>query len=177
MEIILMRHYKVDIQFEEKYTSQTFDKVCHLYNEKPVLWQEAPNLPDYKLYASQMIRAQQTAQMAFNREFEILEGVHEVTMKSYKDSPKLKPRWWWELMGRIQWRFNSNRPNETYTQTMKRLDQALALLIHKDENVIVVMHGLAMRYMVKCLRAHGFIGPRIWHAKNGECFRYIKRGD
>ncbi len=174
MKIILMRHYKVALKFENYYNSETFDKDSQRYNETPVLDQAGPILPPYRLYASSMLRAQLTAQLAFNRPIDILAGVQEVTMKSYRDTNRHFPKWWWELMGRLQWRFNHNRPHETYKETMSRLEKALIELIEKDEDAIVVMHGLAMRYMVKVLRKHGFKGPVILHAKNGACYTYIK---
>lgn len=176
MEIILMRHYKVGLKFKKNYNSEDFDCDAMLYNQTPVLDQKGPELPLYRLYASSMPRAQQTAELAFRRQFEILEGVQEVTMRSYCDTGRHHPKWWWELMGRIQWRFNHKRPHETYRETMDRLEKALMVLIERDEDAIVVMHGLAMRYMVKILRKYGFSGPTILHAKNGECFTYKSKG-
>jgi broad specificity phosphatase PhoE len=172
MELILMRHYKVDMVYEKSYDSKGFDEASIKYNQREVFDQIAPILPKYALYASQMSRAQQTAKLAFNKEPMILEGVHEVTMKSYKDTSKRYRTWWWELMARLQWRRNHTRPYETYNETMDRLERGLLQLIEKDESAIIVMHGLAMRYMVKVLKKHGFSGPRIIHAKNGQTFKY-----
>lgn len=172
MKIILMRHYKVAMHFQRLYTSECFDQAGLEYSHCDVINQMAPSLPQYRLYASTMKRAQQTAQLAFKRPFEILEGVHEVTIKSYKDTLKPLPLWWWELMGRIQWRFNHKRPYEPYQVTMDRLEGALSRVIANGDDAIIVMHGLVMRYMVKHLRARGFKGPRILHAKNGQCFIY-----
>ncbi|MCK8061401.1 MULTISPECIES: histidine phosphatase family protein [unclassified Fusibacter] len=175
MEIILMRHYKVDMKYDEKYDSEGFDRACERYNKRPVKDQLAPRLPEYVLYASSMTRAQETARFAFQKEPIILKGVHEVTMKSYKDTKRQLPTWWWELMARVQWRSNMLRPHETYDQTMRRLESGLMELIDRNEDAIVVMHGLAMRYMVKVLRKNGFKGPIILHAKNGQAFRYRRQ--
>ena len=174
MKIILMRHYRVDLCFKSDYHSEGFDKVSSQYNDSSVLWQAPPDLPSYKLYASSMKRAQQTAQLAFQRPFNILSGVQEVTMRSFMDTNLRLPLWLWELMGRIQWRFGSSRPYENYNETMKRLNGAIEEVDRHGESSIIVMHGLAMRYMVKVLRSRGYKGPQIIHAKNGETYEYTK---
>ncbi len=174
MEIILMRHYKVNVQFEKRYNSITFDSACDMYNQGNVIPQKAPQLPDYVVYASPMLRARQTAKLAFGIEPINLDGVEEVTMRSFIDTRWQFPRWVWELMGRLQWRFQSERPLEKHIQTMQRLDRAIETLEATSKSSIIVMHGLAMRYMVKVLRSRGFSGPTIIHAKNGACYHYKK---
>lgn len=174
MQIILMRHYKVSMKYAKFYDSDGFDDASYLYNERPVIDQPSEFLPPYKVYASPMPRARQTAGLAFDRPHTVLEGVQEVTMRSFMDTKLKLPTWFWELMARIQWRFGHVRPYERYEETMKRLDQALGFLEAQGEDAIVVMHGLAMRYMVKVLRRRGFKGPIILHAKNGACYRYEK---
>lgn len=174
MEIILMRHFKVAMKYERVYNSEGFDRASLTYNERPVYDQPSAFLPPYTLYASTMGRAQETARLAFDRPFKVLEGVEEVTMRSFVDTSLRLPRWLWELMARLQWRRGHSRPYETYTQTILRLERALGKLEAQEEDAIVVMHGLAMRSMAKILKKHGFKGPRIIHAKNGASYRYKK---
>lgn len=174
MQISLMRHYKVDKVFDKTYNSQTFDEASIDYNHCQILDQSPPPRPKGKLYASTMVRAQKTAELAFHETPDILEGIYEVTMRSAWDSDKELPRWIWEGIARFQWRMNHPRQRETYDDTMKRLKDALDQLEERGEDAVLVMHGLVMRYMSALLRKRGFNGPVIVHAKNGSLYTFRK---
>lgn len=173
LELILMRHYKVKIKHKGKLNSREYDKYCNDYNDMGIYEQKPPLLPNYRLYSSNMTRAQQTARLATKREPEILDGVYELTFRSFKDSVKDLPFWYWELRARMQWFFNDKRQNELRKDTHKRLEDALELLIERDEDCIVVMHSFVMRIFSAILVKRGFKGKRVLMAKNGECFKFI----
>ncbi len=169
-----MRHYKVKKKYADKCNSQLFDRESFAYNMADVYVQKPIDLQTDKLYCSAMKRAQLTARHAFGREPEVLAGVYEITMKSYKQSLSEKATWQWELMARLHWRFNKPTQYEVRRDTLERLNNALDFLESKGEDATVVMHGMAMRHFSGILKQRGYKGKRAWKAKNGQCFEYIK---
>lgn len=176
MKLILMRHYKVLLPKEKYMDSATYDKWCIDYNTAPIKNMTVPKLPEYRLYASSMQRAKETAYLATGRRPEELDGVYELTFNSFMDTKKKLPFWLWELMARLQWLFNSKRQKETRTMTMKRLKPPLALMIERDEDAIIVMHSFVMRIFSRLLIKSGFKGKKILMSKNGACYEYEKWG-
>lgn len=176
MKLILMRHYKVLIAKDKYMDSATYDKYCRDYNSSPIKDMVVPGLPEYRLYASSMERAKETARLATGREPEELEGVYELTFNSFMDTKKKLPFWLWELMARLQWLFNSKRQKEVRSMTMERLMKARKTLIEREEDAIVVMHSFVMRIFCRLLIKSGFKGTRILMSKNGNWYVYEKRG-
>ncbi len=174
LNIILVRHYKVDIGHSKKVDSKTYDRYCNEYNERDVIDQLPPELPKYKLYASTMSRAQTTAKLATGREPEILEGVYEPTFRSYKNSSKKIPFWFWETRARIQWLFNNKRQDEIRFDTYRRLEASSDKIIERGEDCIIVMHSFVMRIFSRILIKKGFKGKKIMMAKNGESYWYTR---
>ncbi len=172
MKIYLMRHYKVKMKFQSRYNSTDYMKDSIEYNLRDV-YEGAPSAPvEGRLYASTMKRAIQTAEMAFNKTPEILEGIHEVTMKNYRQSDRSKSVNWWETMARVHWFFNNKSQYETRDETFERLTKALDLLEQRGEDATLVMHGHAMRCMAYLLKKRGYRGRYVFNAKNGEVYRY-----
>lgn len=174
MKIVLMRHYKVKMTFQSHYDSAGFTRDELQYNECDVYDQGKRQLTTDVLYASSMQRAQQTARLAFAKEATTLDGVHEVTFKSHKNTTKKLPLKWWNTMARLHWLFNCNSQYETRKQTVKRLNQALDSLEARGEDATVVMHGFTMRVMAILLKRRGYKGPLIIYAKNGMSYHYHK---
>lgn len=167
-----MRHYKVLLDKEKYMDSKTYDKYCTDYNMAPIKNMRAPALPYYRLYASAMQRAKETAFLATSRQPEELDNVYEVTFNSFTDTDKKLPFWLWELFARLQWLFNCKRQKEIRNMTMARLKSAAAVLIERDEDAIVVMHSFVMRIFCRLLIKRGFKGKKIYMSKNGMCFEY-----
>ncbi len=169
-----MRHYKVAKVYADKCSSEVFDREGLDYNMADVYNQDPIELRTSKLYCSDMKRARLTARHAFGREAEILSGVYEITMKSFKYCDSIKSTWYWEMMARIAWRLNHPSQFETKVDTYKRLNRAIDILESRGEDATIVMHGMAMRHLSLLLKKRGYRGKRAWKAKNGECFEYIK---
>ncbi len=172
MKIYLMRHYKVKMKFQSHYNSADYMKDSIEYNQRDVYEGKPSASVEGRLYASPMKRAIQTAQMAFAKSPEVLFGIHEVTMKNYRQSSRLKSLTWWELMARVHWFFNNKSQYETRHETFARLTRALDLLEQRGEDATLVMHGHAMRCMAYLLKKRGYKGAYIFSAKNGEVYRY-----
>ncbi len=169
-----MRHYKVKKKYHEQSDSSLFDRDSIEYNIADVELQEPIKLQTCKLYASDMKRAQLTARHAFGQEPEILNGVYEITMKSYKNTTKRKKTYYWEVRARLEWMFNRQSQYESKKDTYQRLNQALDLLEQRGEDATIVMHGMVMRHLSKILLKRGYSGTVAWRAENGECFQYVK---
>ncbi len=169
-----MRHYKVDIEHADYVDSYEYQRNCLLYNERPVINQPPPLLPEYRLYSSSMRRAKETARYATGREPEILKGVYEVTFNSHKDDRRKRKFNYWEAMARVQWFMGNRRQYEVKRDTEERLSLAVDELEKKGEDAIVVMHGFVMRIMSRMLIKRGFKGQKVYMAKNGQVYEYEK---
>lgn len=176
LKLILMRHYKVLLAKDKYMDSATYDKWCKDYNTAPIKNMKVPELPKYRLYASSMQRAKETAYLATGRQPEELEGVFELTFNSFMDTKKKLPFWLWELMARLQWLLNSTRQKETRNMTVKRLKAARAVILERNEDAIIVMHSFVMRIFSRLLIKSGFKGKKILMSKNGACYEYEKWG-
>lgn len=174
MKIILVRHYKVDIKHKAWKTSEEYTEYCNRYNERPVLNQQAPLLPNYRLYASEMQRAKETAKRITGRVPEELPGVYEVTFNGFLKGKTKLPFFIWELSARLQWLINSPNQKESLRATRRRIEAACDLLIERNEDCIVVMHSIAMKVMSRVLLAKGFRGKKIYYVRNGEALLFEK---
>lgn len=172
MNVILIRHYKVNIEKKSGLNSDEYNQYCEDYNIRDIIEQVPPELPQYRLYSSKMSRAKKTAELATGRIPEVLEGVYEPTFKSYKDTEKNLPFWFWELMARLQWFFNNKRQKEIKKDTYYRLSEAADKIINRNEDCIIVMHSFVMRIFSRILIKRGFKGKKIMMAKNGESYFY-----
>ncbi len=174
MKIILLRHYKVNIKHKSWLNSEEYSAYCNNYNISPIINQEAPILPEYKLYSSSMERAKETARLATGREPEELAGVYEVTFNGFLNGNIKLPFWLWELLARVQWYRNSSKQKESRKGTRERLNKASDFLIKKNKNCIVVMHSIAIKVMSRVLLAKGFKGKKIYYIKNGKAVVFEK---
>ncbi len=167
MKIILVRHYKVNISHKSWLNSTEYSDYCQNYNICPVIDQEPPTLPEYKLYTSYMDRAKETARLITGKIGEELDGVYEVTFNGFLKSNRKLPFWLWELLARIQWYFNSKKQKESLDSTRERIEKASDYLIEKNEDCIVVMHSIAIKVMSRVLKKKGFKGKKIFYINNG----------
>ncbi len=174
MKIILVRHYKVDIKHKHWLNSKEYSDYCNNYNVSPIIDQEPPVLPEYKLYSSYMQRAKQTAKLITGRQAEELKGVYEVSFNGFLKSNIKLPFWLWELLARIQWYTNNPKQKEIIKMTRARLDKASNFLIKEDTDCIVVMHSIAMKVLSRILLAKGFKGKKINYVKNGAAVLFEK---
>lgn len=70
---------------------------------------------------SSLNRSRDTARKLFGeRHFRKTELIDEVPLKSGFDSARKMPLWFWNVLGRVQWAFNSSRQIERRRQTRRR---------------------------------------------------------
>jgi broad specificity phosphatase PhoE len=160
MEIVMIRHAKVDMMWQKKYNSINYDLDCEKYNLSsivPVTEKFADEDERNIIYISDLSRTYDTAYQLFGQtNFYKTELFDEVPLKSYKDTTKAYPLFVWHLMGRLQWALNSKRQIETRKQTVLRAKEAVRLLEENKENCFVVTHGFFMRTLLKELKSKGY---------------------
>ena len=67
MKVLLIRHGKVDMEWEKTYTSEEYDNACSMYDEADIVPIDHPQeTGDYKkIYVSSLKRAIRTAEQMF----------------------------------------------------------------------------------------------------------------
>ncbi len=159
MKILMIRHGKVDFQWERKYTPEEYDRACRSYDEADILpVDHVQETGDYeRIYVSSKKRSILTAQQMFpsaSRSMIIQTPLlDEVPIRAYTAQEKQRSKWMYDVHGRLQWRLgNGKRQDETYDHTRKRADELIALLEEKNENAILITHGFFMNVLISRLK-------------------------
>ena len=148
------------MKWRKLYTSEQFDAACNTYDISPIylLNEKADKDVWEKVYISSLKRTRDTAEQLFGSiELVETELLNEVPLKSFCDSKVLLPLWIWNIVGRIQWMFGSDRQDEVRTDTKRRADMLIAELIHKNSDCILISHGFFMKTLVQELRKQDFV--------------------
>lgn len=180
MILRVVRHLKVNLKYEEEYNSENFTKSQADYDAADII--EYPDMipVDFHgpVYVSDLRRTHLTLKKKFNvAEFNITPLIREVPLKAFKDSPKVYKKAYWGIIGRVHWFLNKGTQGEDLRDTLKRANQFIDLLEekHKNDEVLVVTHGVFMKVFSYCLKRRGFKGKYIFGlAKNGQEFVYTK---
>ncbi len=119
---IIMRHGKVDFQWQKRYTSMEFNKACEEYDVAPVgKNMEASFIRCRNIYISTLPRTEETAKMLFPEgQFRKSALINEVPLRPWIDTKMQMPLWIWNVMGRMQWAINSKRQQEGRSITKVR---------------------------------------------------------
>ena len=155
MKILLIRHAEVAMKWERRYTSREYDEACERYDMADIEPAVRPeDMGDYRrIYVSTLKRSVQTREYLFPYASEQMVTqtplLDEVPLRAYDDSPKIRPRWMYDLAGRLQWRIGggSGQP-ETAAQTKARADALIDLLEERNENAILITHGFFMGVLI-----------------------------
>ena len=153
MKVLLIRHGKVDMEWEKTYTSEEYDNACSMYDEADIVPIEHPQQTgDYKrIYISSLKRAVRTAEQMFPSASESMfictHLLDEVPLRSFSDTKKHHQRWVYDVMGRIQW-VTGRRQTETRAETRRRADELIDLLEKNNENAILITHGFFMNVLL-----------------------------
>ena len=141
MKILLIRHGEVAMKWEKRYTSEEYNEACERYDMADI-----DILPDLKpqdtgdyerIYVSTLKRSVQTRQQMFPYAPEemVIQTplLNEVPMKSFDSSAKIRPRWLYDLRGRVQWWIGGGQ-SESAAETKARADALIDLL--EEKNVV-----------------------------------------
>lgn len=159
MNIIVIRHGKVDMKWRRMSTSIQFDEDCSHYDEAPL--HKVDKIVDFDIpkaiYISTLKRSKKTAEALFGeRDYTITKLINEVPLRSSFNSRVNLPLWLWNAMGRIQWLFGDDRQLESKKETENRADKFIKRLLTANEDCVIVTHGFYMQTFVKRLKFHGF---------------------
>ena len=159
MKITLIRHGKVDMQWQKAYTSRAYDRACSAYDLAPIV--PIDNLQIQRdaevIYVSSLSRSRRTAEQLFGmQDFIETKLLDEVPLRSFCDCRISLPLWLWNVGGRLQWLWQSRRQREGRIATGKRAARLISGLLKKDQDCILVSHGFYMRTLVKELKRQGF---------------------
>lgn len=161
MKITLIRHGKVNMNWEKRYTSAEYDAAWKAYDDCDIfpIEDHLDLPPDAKVFVTPFKRTQETARQFLGAEtFEIIDGLaNEVPLRSYKDSNRRRSPGYMNFRGRLQWYFRSKRQEELPRETKKRAEQLISYLESRTDNAVLVMHGFYLRIVVAVLISKGYL--------------------
>lgn len=158
MKIVIIRHGKVDMEWDRYYDSVSFDKACSIYDISPIRLSNTryENKNNDKIYISGLSRTSETARMLFgDNDFYKSELLNEVPLRSFTDTIRKLPLIIWNVIGRLQWLFNNKRQPETRSQTIDRAEKAISMLEKENADCIVVTHACFANTFTKQLKKRG----------------------
>ena len=181
MKIIMIRHAKVDMEWEKSYDSDGWNQANVAYNESPIKEiKEHLKNDDFKVYISSLPRTRATANGLLG-ERELIETplLNEVPNRAFTDTGRKLPKWMWVMCGRMQWFLNSKRQWETKKMTRARAEELVRMIIEKDEDCVLVTHEFYLYTLKGILSKHGFVIKRggMGRIKNLERIRATKKDD
>ena len=163
MKVVLIRHAPVDMKWNKRYNSSTFDEACQAYDQADIKRTETKILDSKNrvIYVSNVKRTQQTAEMLFG-EMPLTRThlLNEVPVRSFCDTQKEYPMWIWHFMGRLQWWAGNERQTELRKDTENRARELIDLLRKQQKDCILVSHGWFLRTLLKEFRKAGFEAKR-----------------
>lgn len=159
MRITIIRHGKVDMYWQKRYTSKEYDEACQAYDLapiEPICRQQTKGRAEV-IYVSTLSRSRQTAELLFGEQaFVETKLLNEVPLRSFGDCRSSLPLWIWNVGGRLQWLWQSKRQQEGRVATRKRARRLVHGLLKKNKDCILVTHGFYMRVLIKELTRQGF---------------------
>lgn len=160
MMITIVRHEKVDMSWDKKYNSATYDLACSKYDECPIISGAKENFETDNtktVYISELSRTYETACKLFeNRNFIKTPLLNEVPLRSFKDTENNYPLWLWDFMGRLQWLIQNKRQAEGKKETVARAKEMITLLEENKKDCYAITHGFFMRVFIRELKRQGY---------------------
>jgi broad specificity phosphatase PhoE len=179
MRIILLRHFKVNHQWKKQCTYKEFCEDLNKHDVQSVIDTKELDISVETVYISALIRTAETASFLKGEKNVIktnlinelnVQGVNKI---KWRLSNKL-----WYLLSLLKWRLNSKTQNETHKETKERAYQFLRLIEDKNEDCIVVSHGMFLMMLMKIMEKEGYSGGQKRKSlKNGEMVEYFKVTD
>ena len=152
MKLILIRHAEVDFEWPKKCSSREFDDACKRYDTAGIRTDgvKPAKGTGYCIITSSQDRAKETARLMFGKAPVIESDLFdEVPLVSFRDTEKRLPKWLFDVMGRLQWLFGSERQPESRRQTIDRAKKAVALIDRQGSDCVVISHGFFMRSLLR----------------------------
>ncbi len=157
MKILLIRHGEVSMNWKQHYTPEEYDKACRQYDLADIFpIRHSQETGDYeRIYVSSLKRSYETARQLFSSAPESMftqtSLLDEVPLQAFFNDQKQRAKWIYDVCGRLQWRFG-DKQKETYSLTCRRADELIDLLEEKNENAILVTHGMFIEVLIRRLK-------------------------
>ncbi len=159
MKVTIIRHGKVNMQWQKTYNAEKFDIACARYDAShivPIIEKKDEKI-DCPIYISQLMRTYETAEQLFGqRDFTITELLNEVPLRSFRHTIFNYPIWIWNVLGRMQWLFHNKHQLEIRKDTIKRAASMVSIVEEKNVDCILVTHGFFMRTLIKEFKRRGY---------------------
>jgi broad specificity phosphatase PhoE len=167
MKIVLIRHFRVDFKWRTFYNSREYSTDREGYNNAAIVKTHFTYDWPGRVVSSTMARAMDTSALVFQGSVEAYDELCEVPLVPFIDTNVRLPKIVWDVVGRLQWRFNNARQPETYSSSKSRVRIFLNHVISEGHDVVMVCHGWVIKLLIKELKRKRFVGPDPLFIKNG----------
>ncbi len=175
MKVIQIRHFKVDHQWKKHCSCEDFFEDLNSYNIRPVIETKEINIPIKTVYISTLSRTEETAKYLTGEKNIIKTSlINEVDLRGKNTTRFRLPEIMWYSVSSLKWRFNSKNQKETYRETKKRAGDFLMMIEEKNEDCIVVSHGMFLLVLLELMNNTYNGGRRISKIGNGEIIELVK---
>lgn len=155
MKILIICSGKTAMTWEKRYSSADFDKAVQSMPDCDIeaVTNERNSSNGRPVYVSSAKSASQTAELLFTDAAIVEEALlDEVPMRSYKDTDKKHPLWFWQFMASLQRLSGNSRQPETNSQTKARAEKLLNFLESQDQDCILISHPIFINVLLGQLR-------------------------
>jgi len=165
MKIGLVRHFKVkhELRWSRRFTPRELRQWFEEYDAADVEPGEVAlqGISWQRCLSSDMPRAAQTATGIFPGPVEQTPRLREVPGLPIFQAEVRLPMWLWALLVPLAWKLRHPSQSESREQVEQRVREALEEALRTDGNVLIVSHGVLMRFLRAELLRRGFRGPKI----------------
>ncbi len=160
MEIRLIRHGKVNMDWKKRYNSSEYDCAWDEYDTKDILpIEDRLEIPkDAKVFVTTYKRTHQTAEQFLGaKEYEIIESLaDEVPLRSFIDTKHRFSRRLMNFLGRVEWYLPLKRQPERRRASYLRALRFIDYIESRTDNAVIVMHGFFIRTVCRALKRRGY---------------------
>ena len=159
MKILIICSGKPNMICKKRYHSAGFDEACRLAAECDIEKAEKERISSNgrPVYVSSGNSTVQTANLIFSDANIIKEPLlDEVPLRSYKDTEKELPLWYWQFMSSLQRFLGNNRQPETKAQVKARAKSLLNLLESRNQDCILISHPVFIKVLLSQFSARGY---------------------
>lgn len=176
MNIYLMRHFKVNFEWEKKYSSREFIIACEKYDNSNIINQNVEfNHKDVQIYISELIRSNLTYKALG---VEIIANktnlINEVPIVPFTNTKFKYPTAVWMIIGRIQWFLNNKKQPEIRDDTLRKIETLIGMLEKGKKDTLIIGHGFYFSQLKRVLKKMKYSGNGKSHYKNGEIIKFNK---
>ena len=178
MKVLLIRHFKVYHHLKKRCYCSEFYEDIESYNTKPLINTKELDFPIDTVYISTLERTEETARFLKGEKTIIKTSlINEVDLSGSSRIKLRLPIMMWYGISTVKWRLNSSKQKETHKDTIKRATEFLRILEEKNEDCIVISHGMFLIELIKIMMKKGYNGgTKEKRLENGEVVILSKRG-